>query len=259
MKYYVEYNHIVDKTGWGAGPWASEPDKVQWLDAETQLPCIVLRGPVGALCGYVGIYADHPLFDAGYNCEIKLPKPLIRKLLTDRDVLNLYEDDLEKGVVRPESIFAVHGGVTFAGNGTSVCKSSWETFRGFKDQWIEEAEQYPIGDAARRLKEWAGCFDDYSAYVRRSIARGVYFETDDPKPIWWLGFDCAHAGDLCPTIQTHPRNRREPDVYRDLAYVKAECVELAKQLAFIRDYKSGALGRLSKIYNQLMHPRQASK
>lgn len=47
-------------------------------------------------------------------------------------------------------------------------------------------------------------------------------QTDD---IWWLGFDCAHIGDLTPTDRT-----RAPTIYRDFAYVKAEVQSLAHQL-----------------------------
>jgi hypothetical protein len=58
--------------------------------------------------------------------------------------------------------------------------------------------------------------------------------------VWWLGFDCAHLGDLSPydAVQRHhePRaywSHRQDDVYRDLSYVKAECATLAAQLAAV--------------------------
>lgn len=51
----IEYRGVVDKSGWARGVWDSEPDKIQWQDAETGLPCLIVRGPVGALCGYVGV------------------------------------------------------------------------------------------------------------------------------------------------------------------------------------------------------------
>jgi hypothetical protein len=58
--------HKVD--AWGDGPWATEPDKAQWTDPTTGLPCIALRGPThGAWCGYVGVHADHPLHGAPWN------------------------------------------------------------------------------------------------------------------------------------------------------------------------------------------------
>lgn len=66
------------------GPWQSEPDKVQWLDAVTGLPCLIVRGNLGSLCGYAGVYPGHPLHGKDY-------------------------DDLE---------VEVHGGLTFA----DVCR-----------------------------------------------------------------------------------------------------------------------------------------
>jgi len=52
----------VDKTAWGPGPWQEEPDKVQWLDAETGLACLAKRNGVGAWCGYVGVPEGHPAY-----------------------------------------------------------------------------------------------------------------------------------------------------------------------------------------------------
>lgn len=57
----------ADKTGWGDGPWQHEPDKEQWADPATGLPCLVKRNMFGSLCGYVGVSEGHPWFgkDAG--------------------------------------------------------------------------------------------------------------------------------------------------------------------------------------------------
>lgn len=52
---------------WGEGPWVDEPDKIQWTDEATGLPCMIHRGPVGSLCGYVGVPPEHPLH--GKGCE----------------------------------------------------------------------------------------------------------------------------------------------------------------------------------------------
>lgn len=51
----------------GVGPWNDEPDKKQWLDKETGLPCLIVRNPMGALCGYVGVSKEHPLFNKDYD------------------------------------------------------------------------------------------------------------------------------------------------------------------------------------------------
>ena len=54
--------------GWPAGPWDSEPDKVQWSDAATGLPCLAVRHPrSGHWCGYVGVAEGHPWYGKGYD------------------------------------------------------------------------------------------------------------------------------------------------------------------------------------------------
>ncbi|WP_201750180.1 hypothetical protein [Tautonia marina] len=62
----IEY-YTQDKTQWGRGDWESEPDKKQWLDQATGYPCLIVRGPLGALCGYVGVSKDHPHFGKDYE------------------------------------------------------------------------------------------------------------------------------------------------------------------------------------------------
>lgn len=63
-----EYHTVENKAAeWGDGPWVSEPDKKQWQDPATGLPCLIVRGPLGALCGYVGVPPDHPLFKKDYD------------------------------------------------------------------------------------------------------------------------------------------------------------------------------------------------
>ena len=43
------------------------PDKVQWSDAATGLPCLAVRHTeLGNWCGYVGVAQDHPLHGKGY-------------------------------------------------------------------------------------------------------------------------------------------------------------------------------------------------
>lgn len=56
-----------DKTRWPDGPWQHEPDKEQWLDTATGLPCLIKRNGGGALCGYVGVSEGHPWFGVEYE------------------------------------------------------------------------------------------------------------------------------------------------------------------------------------------------
>jgi hypothetical protein len=62
----IEYR-TQDKSEWGPGPWQDEPDKAQWTDKATGLPCLIVRNSLGALCGYVGVAEGHPLFGKSYE------------------------------------------------------------------------------------------------------------------------------------------------------------------------------------------------
>lgn len=141
---YIEERFSEKKTNWSDGPWQDEPDKVQWQDPTTQLPCLIVRNNFGAWCGYVGVSKGHPLFEQHYD----------------------------KGNID------VHGGLT------------------------------------------------YSDHCVGKICHVVEEGEDDN--VWWLGFDCSHAGDLAPglTAFTHFPG----DVYRNEKYVKREVTSLAQQL-----------------------------
>lgn len=63
-----ELYDVMDKSEWLDGPWKAEPDRIYWIDEETKYPCIIRRSPgSGALCGYVGIPANHPYYGASYD------------------------------------------------------------------------------------------------------------------------------------------------------------------------------------------------
>lgn len=52
---------IVDRTGWPMGPWDNEPDRVEWRDPTTGLPCLLRRhSHFGTWCGYVAVPPGHP-------------------------------------------------------------------------------------------------------------------------------------------------------------------------------------------------------
>jgi hypothetical protein len=89
----------MDKKEWGEGPWQDEPDKVEWRDPETELPCLIVRNGLGALCGYVGIHRGHPWFAKGYSTCIEGCGP------------NRCENSAH---ATPESLIKVHGGLTYS-------------------------------------------------------------------------------------------------------------------------------------------------
>jgi hypothetical protein len=124
--------------------WKSEPDRVEF--ESDGFPCLIVRGPVKALCGYVALPPGHPWHGKHYN-------------------------DVEPS---PD----VHWGLTYS----NKCH----------------------GKICHEAK--AG----------------------EPDNVWWLGFDCAHSGDLCPGMEPILYEHGY-SAYRNIAYVKKECEKLAQQ------------------------------
>jgi len=57
---------------------------------------------------------------------------------------------------------------------------------------------------------------------------------ENDTPDWWLGFDCAHLGDLRPGL-VDPLGADPDERYRDIGYVMNETVKLAVQLAAMQE------------------------
>jgi hypothetical protein len=99
---YIRSYHTVDKTSWPDGPWKDEIDKSQWVDPDTGLDCLIVRNPVGSLCGYVGIPSNHPWHGKDYN-QCTLSPPCVN------------EEDEYCSEHYPAYLTRVHGGLTFSG------------------------------------------------------------------------------------------------------------------------------------------------
>jgi hypothetical protein len=50
---------------WGPGRWKKEPDRVEFR--AHGFDCMIIRAPLGNLCGYVGLPPEHPLHGQHYN------------------------------------------------------------------------------------------------------------------------------------------------------------------------------------------------
>lgn len=195
----IEY-HRVDKSEWGDGAWQQEPDKKQWRDEATGLPCLIVRGPSGGLCGYVGVAPGHPLHGKDYDA-------------VDADV---------------------HGGLTFAHGCIELDQEAWERAKQRYEKAEAQALRLPKGDSAefrRDIGPVIGSFEAWSEYQRgRTICH--IGAPGEPDHIWWFGFDCAHSGDLTPKYAGLTRSyRNDDDVYRTLEYVTEQVTALAAQLA----------------------------
>lgn len=61
----VARESYVDKSAWPRGEWSDEPDRVEWRAAG--FAALIVRGPSGALCGYVGVASGHPWHGVDYE------------------------------------------------------------------------------------------------------------------------------------------------------------------------------------------------
>lgn len=84
-----------DKSSWGRGPWHSEPDRVDFEHAG--LSCLLLRGALGAWCGYAAVTTSHPLHGKGYDQCID----------STCGIEYCYEHS-------PSALLHAHGGLTYA-------------------------------------------------------------------------------------------------------------------------------------------------
>lgn len=113
-------NEPLPKSEWGPGPWQDEPDRLDWTDEATGLPCRIIRAEVtGALCGYVGVRDGHPWYGLPYNELVIQPRDFAQRKFDDRvgaiDVLiNSFRDDKDDGRISISMALEVHGGCTFA-------------------------------------------------------------------------------------------------------------------------------------------------
>lgn len=219
----IEYYLSVDKDRWPEGPWQSEPDKCQWLDKATGLPCLIVRGPVGALCGYVGVTKGHPFFEKEYG---ECVRPDLHEPLREGET----EEGRYHYGCSPDSLLQAHGGITFSDFCVDTTKQAWEKARARRAEYEKQAIGYPIGDAAQWLKAWVPVLDDYDQWLAKMQTRVICHLVDDQEDdhVWWFGFDCAHCDDLAPGIRYSTSLMR--GTYRDIEYVKAECRQLAQQL-----------------------------
>lgn len=117
-----------------ARPWLNEPEHDEFIHAG--LRCRLVRGPLGAWCGYVALPPGHPLHSIEYN----EPSPALAQAWSER---LLEKDDVERTSVitlmegmigqlpdaglpaTPEQAISVHGGVTYSARRKGEPEGLW--------------------------------------------------------------------------------------------------------------------------------------
>ena len=196
------FDNIVDRLGWPSGEWDNEPDRVTWLHEATGARCTMRRGPLGSWCGYVGLNGNHPLAGKDY------------------DDIDVY----------------VHRGLSYAAYCHPMEADEWIRYRLMREKWVTESLIYPIGDAARHLREDRRGDTSTLLGWQEWIRLFNLCHEDCPHGLWWLGFDCAHAWDIVPGLLRHMRDIEFPTsgmfatTYKNFEWVKNETDRLADEL-----------------------------
>lgn len=189
------------KSYWGPGPWANEPDKLNWIDPETGLDCMIVRNRAGNLCGYVGVPESHPWFGVGYSGCINKhePKTFEQK---KADAQKWFDKATKEHAERP----------------TGVSESALECARLVLKPFLDPAK-YPTWVDMPRFE----CLDYGRAEDQRCKAPQDLIEVHGgltfadachegghichPKDgvahekVWWFGFDCGHYMDYSPGLR----------------------------------------------------------
>lgn len=150
--------------------------------------CLIVRGPFWSLNGYVGIEIGHPLYKVDHDKEL----PILQEAY-DKMMQGSLPDPDDKDA--PAPAFGVM-----------------------------------IGLMAGKIEMRPSNVLEVHGGITYCGGR-VYGDPQERTELWWYGFDTAHGGDFAPGLFSFPHSNwdyfREHDVYRDLAYVKAQTELLA--------------------------------
>lgn len=226
----------TDKSEWGPGPWQHEPDKAQWTTA-SGLPGLIVRNPSGALCGYVGVDSGHALFGVAYDEDAAILDGAFSRRMEqpvgEHPPLLLLAGLLFGAEPKqsPETVFTVHGGLTFSDPCHEPTREAWERWRVSMLTRRDESVLHPRGDMAEAWRERGDQVEDYEKFSAWVSERAICHVGGEK--VWWFGFDCAHCDDLSPKYASYYGASFDRGVYRDISYVRSEVESLARQLAEI--------------------------
>jgi hypothetical protein len=193
----IEYR-TLDKSEWLVGPWLDEPDKIQWPDAATGLPCLMVRGPLGSWCGYVGVAEAHPLYQIDYSAHKGRCDETCR--VKNASGKYLKKEKRYHGRRALDSVIDAHGGLTFS----NVCQRR-----------ATEAEGIcHVPEPGEPHRVWWFGFDCAHA--------------SDLIPGWPPEVRTIRAS-VAASMGGY--NYERDDIYRDVPYVREQVAQLAAQLA----------------------------
>lgn len=89
----------------------------------------------------------------------------------------------------------------------------------------------PKGHPAFGVEYGDGLLSEIYVHGGLTYADGCEKYPIEAPDLWWLGYDCAHSGDLVPGLVERIGRMGHHDVLRTLDYCERECENLATQLS----------------------------
>lgn len=239
------------RSQWLPGPWCEEPaDKITWVDNKTGLDCLMVRGPMGSWCGYVGVPASHPLHGIEYNGCV------------NRHVAKSYEQKLQEAQEWLEAaVKAEHDAAEKGEDHHSTVRlaelrlqslQNKESFFASHGEW--DCTSWNRGDS-ERCKTPESLLSAHGGITYSGACQGKICHHIEGRPdVWWFGMDFAHSMDVVPGMLASSKQMRkkghdifdehltydpvtgtnskygDTQVYRRVPYVKREVEKLAVQL-----------------------------
>ncbi len=218
----------VDKTTWGEGPWQHEPDKKQWTDPTTGYPCLIVRGPVGALCGYVGIPMSHPLYGKHYD--------------------KTHDHDIH-----------VHGGITFAGG----CMKHGGEEAGICHHDPKDGPRWWFGFDCAHAGDQAPKMNEYNKEFERKYPQFKGMREDVYREEWYVKTECEILATHLHVIEQQAGGMRVYWALRNLVlapYLWVRESRLAQRIGrrIVMYRMKRFLPKLQKMTDDLRKKREAS-
>lgn len=179
---------LYARKNWPPGPWDKEPfDKMNWIDEATSLDCMMVRGPMGSWCGYVGVPPGHLFHGKQYGQCLKGCYP--------ENPVKANQKALRKA---------------FRARTLAKSRAEREQHQRFIAVMLSHREAIRSGGLFSRMKSWRCKHSNLEGAL--SVHGGVTFTggcSEDgvichiptpgrPDDVWWIGFDTCHSQDVAP-------------------------------------------------------------
>lgn len=159
------------------------------------LACAIIKGPLGAWCGYVSVPEGHPLHGKSHRDRIPTPKAFLEQELdlTKRDMIGLFLESFEedRNTMPLSLLFEVHGGITWTGKGLP---------------WDDGGAGWGFGFDCAHYGDWIPSPE--MASVRRELGHPIKNEHETYRNAQYVEAECRNLAEqvaaYAPAVKEDP-------------------------------------------------------